>query len=328
MKICSYLEVQGLVDQSGIGRATRNVIQALRARGIEVTTDPSGDFELLHLQWIGPKSLSYARKARRKGRPVVLSVYSLPEQIRGAFNCSSLVTPTYRQYLRVFFRLVDRLIAPSPMAARSLSRLANTQSIKVVSSGVDLHRFCFSQQRRDAFRRTYSLDRPTVLAVGQVIPLKGVETFLEVAREATELCFLWAGPQPARSLFFSHRFERRIRHRPANVHFAGYLADVESAYCGCDLFFHPSHGESLGLAILEAAAVGLPLLVRRLEAYEGWLHEGEHCLMGEAPVEFKVAIEALLSESPPSLATGQLARQHALPRVGEALVAVYREVLG
>ena len=82
------------------------------------------------------------------------------------------------------------------------------------------------------------------------------------------------------------------------------------------------------MAILEAAAVGLPLLVRRLAVYEGWLHEGVNCLMGKDPTEFEAAIGTLLSESPPRLAPEQLVGQHALPRVGEALAAVYREVLG
>ncbi len=328
MKICSYLEIRGLVDQSGIGSAARNVVAALGTRGIEVTTDPTEDYDLLHLQWIGPRSLRYAQRAHKKNRPVVLSVYSLPEHIRGAFHCSLLLTPTYRQYLRALFHFVDLLVVPSPMAAECLAPLAGARPIRVVSSGVDLDRFRYSQEKRDNYRRAYDLNRPTVLAVGQVIPLKGVETFLEVAREIAEVCFLWVGPRPSRLLFFSPRFERLIRQRPPNVHFPGYLADVESAYCGCDLFFHPSHGESLGMAILEAAAVGLPLLVRRLAVYEGWLHEGVNCLMGENPAEFEAVIGTLLSESPPRLALEQLVGQHALPRVGEALAAVYREVLG
>lgn len=328
MKICSYLEIRGLVDQSGIGSATRNVVQTLRARGIEVTADPTEDYDLLHLQWIGPRSLYYAQRARKRNRPVVLSVYSLPEHIWGAFHCSPVVTPAYRQYLRAFFRFVDLLVVPSSMATECLAPLAGARPIRVISSGVDLDRFRYSQEKRDNFRGAYGLNRPTVLAVGQLIPLKGVETFLEVAREIPEVCFLWVGPRPSRLLFFSPRFERLIRQRPPNVHFTGYLADVESAYCGCDLFFHPSHGESLGMAILEAAAVGLPLLVRRLAVYEGWLHEGVNCLMGKDPAEFEAAIGTLLSGSPPCLARGQLARQHALPRVGEALAAVYREVLG
>ena len=328
MKICSYLEIHGLVDQSGIGSAARNVVEALRARGIEITVDPTEDYELLHLQWIGPKSLYYAQRARKKNRPVVLSVHSLPEHIRGAFHCSALVAPSYRQYLRAFFHFVDLLVVPSAMAAQSLAPLAGARPIRVVSSGVDLHRFRYDQEKRDNFRRAYGLNRSTVLAVGQVIPLKGVETFLEVARALPEIFFLWVGPQPSRLLFLSPHFERLIRQRPAHVHFTGYLADVESAYCGCDLFFHPSHGESLGMAILEAAAVGLPLVVRRLAAYEGWLHEGVNCLMGKDRAEFEAAIETLLSESPPRLATEQLARQHGLQHVGEALAAVYHELLG
>ena len=327
MKICSYLEIHGLADQSGIGSASRNVVAALRARGIEVTTNPNEDYDLLHLQWIGPKSLCYAKRARKKNRPVVLSVYSFPEQIAGAFNGSFLVAPAYRQYLQAFLRNVDLLIAPSPRAARYLGCLDGARPIRVISSGVDLHRFCYSQEKRETFRRAYGLDRSTVLAVGQVIPLKGVETFLQVARKLPDLLFLWVGPRPSRLFFFSPHFERLIRQRPKNVHFTGYLADIESAYCGCDLFFHPSHGESLGMAILEAAAVDLPLLVRRLPVYQQWLHEGVNCLMGETVAEFSAAIETLLSQSPSLLAGKELAEKHSLAKVGAALVELYREAL-
>lgn len=326
-KICLYLEIHGLVDRSGIGASTHNYATALERQGIEVTTDPKDDYDLLHLQWVGPKSLHYARQAHKTGRPVVLSVHSLPESIKGAFNCSRLVTPAYRKYLRGFIHSVDLLIAPSRLAAQHLSLLDGNSPIRVVSSGVDLERFRYSPQKRETFRRKYGLDRPTVLSVGQVLPLKGVETFLEVARRLPEVLFLWVGPRPNRLLFFNPRFERLILRRSRNVRFTGFIPQIDAAYSGCDLFFHPSHGESLGLVILEAAAVGLPIAVRRLPVYQGWLQEGVNCLMGNNPDEFAATIKTLLFDPSLRFKAGDLAREHALSRVGAALDAAYQEVL-
>jgi len=38
-----------LVDQSGIGGATHNSVQALVRQGIDVTSDPNENYDLLHL---------------------------------------------------------------------------------------------------------------------------------------------------------------------------------------------------------------------------------------------------------------------------------------
>jgi 1,2-diacylglycerol-3-alpha-glucose alpha-1,2-glucosyltransferase len=293
------------------------MVAALRTRGIDVTTDPNEDYDLLHLQWIGPKSLRYAQRARKKNRPVVLIVHSFPRQIAGALNGSPILTPVYRRYLKTFLHNVDLMIAPSPKAAQYLAMLNGTRPIRVISSGVDLHRFCFSQEKRYTFRRTYGLDRPTVLAAGQVTPLKGVKTFLQVAQILPDLLFRWVGPRPSRLFFFSPRFELTLHNRPENVRFDGYLTDIDFAYCGEDIFFYPSHGESLGLVILEAAAVGLPLVVRDLPIYRGWLEKGPAVQKENTPAEFATAIENLFVKDIHSDRLSELVREHSLQQIGK-----------
>jgi 1,2-diacylglycerol-3-alpha-glucose alpha-1,2-glucosyltransferase len=192
---------------------------------------------------------------------------------------------------------------------------------------VNTDKFRFDEDKRDAFRRRYALDRPTVLCTGQVIPRKGIEDFFEVARLLPDLTFVWVGTRVNRFLFYSPRFERLLQHHPKNVRFTGFIEDVTAAYSGSDLFFFPSHAESLGLVILEAAVTGLPIVVRRLPVYQDWLQEGKNCLMGADPEEFKEAIMRLLSEHPPSLSANGLAEKHGLAQVGTDLVAAYQEVL-
>ena len=54
--------------------------------------------------------------------------------------------------------------------------------VRVASGAVDVERFRFREKARAAFREEFELQRPTVLAVGQLIPRKGVATFFEAAR--------------------------------------------------------------------------------------------------------------------------------------------------
>ena len=327
MRVCSYLDVSGLVDQSGIGVAQRNTLRALSEAGVEVTDDPRERYDLLHLQYIGPLAWHHARRARRRGIPVVLTLHAPPDLVRGGITCSGLVAPLYEAYLRRLVRRVDLLLAPSPFAAEMIRPIFGGRPVRVASSGVEVERFRYREEDRAAFRRELGLSRPAVLAVGQLIPRKGVATFFEVARAVPEAEFLWAGPRPSRLLFWSPRFNLLLRSRPRNVRFLGFIPHVERAYSGCDAFFHPAHAESLGLVLLEASAAGLPIVARRLPVYEGWFHEGEDGLLGEGPEEFVRQLREILARKERRREVGALALRYDLPRAAEALLAAYAEVL-
>jgi len=316
-----------LVNQSGIGVATRNTVDALKAQGVEVTSDPRGEYDLLHLQWIGPRSLHYARLAHRHGRPVALTVHTTPELIEGAFTMSHALVSPYRRYLRWFIHHVDLVITPSQQAAESLHPLVLGKQVHVFSGGINLDRFSFDEETREQYRREHALTRSTVLSVGQVIPRKGVETFFATARLLPEYDFLWVGPRVSPLLLYNPWFNRILSQCPANVRFLGFEPNIEKAYCGCDILFHPSQSESLGLVILEAAAVGLPLVVRRLPVYRDWLQDGKNCLMGDSPRAFAEAISAILSVQAQLVSSREIALPHSLYTVGRELIASYEEVL-
>ena len=69
MRVCSYLEVRGLVDQSGIGVAQRNTLRVLARAGIDVTDDPRERYDLLHLQIHRSTSVDLRRAGAAKGNP-------------------------------------------------------------------------------------------------------------------------------------------------------------------------------------------------------------------------------------------------------------------
>jgi 1,2-diacylglycerol-3-alpha-glucose alpha-1,2-glucosyltransferase len=315
------------VDQSGIGVATRNTVRSLQAQGVEVVSDPKGEYDLLHLQWVGPRSLHYARLAHRLGRPVALTVHTTPDLIRGAFTMSKALVAPYHRYLSWFTHHVDLVIAPSKQTAAALRQIVPEKPIHVFSGGIDLARFSFNYKSRADYRRNHNLTRPAILSAGQIIPRKGVDAFFEVAWALPDYDFLWVGPKVSPLLFYDPGFNRMLKHPPSNLHFLGFEANMEQAYCGCDILFHPSYSESLGLVILEASAVGLPLVVRRLPVYNGWLEEGVNCLMGESPEEFASAIHRLISGQESSISSSQIAQHHSLDTVGQCLINAYKAVL-
>jgi 1,2-diacylglycerol-3-alpha-glucose alpha-1,2-glucosyltransferase len=299
----------------------------LQAQGVEVTSNPKETYDLLHLQWVGPRSLHYAKRAHRLGRPVALTVHTTPELIRGAFTMSKAIVAPYRRYLSWFIQQVDLLIAPSKEAANTLRQLAPDKPIHVFSGGINLERFSFDKEKRAEYRHKHNLSRPAILAVGQVIPRKGVDTFFEVARALPEYDFIWVGPKVSPLLFYNPRFDRMLKRHPDNVRFLGFEQNIEQAYCGCDLLFHPSYSESLGLVILEASAVGLPLVVRRLPVYSDWLKEGVNCLMGESWQDFASAISTLISSSQSPISSSEIAKGHSFDSVGQGLIEAYKGVL-
>ena len=105
---------------------------------------------------------------------------------------------------------------------------------------------------------------PRFLFVGRLTRLKGLETVLRALGELKDrewtLDVIGDGPQRAELEVLTAELSLKER-----VTFHGFRDDVElwMARSGCLLF--PSHQEGMGLAVLEALNVGLPVLASDLE---------------------------------------------------------------
>jgi glycosyltransferase involved in cell wall biosynthesis len=115
--------------------------------------------------------------------------------------------------------------------------------------------------RRGRRRR---IPEPVVLFLGRVTYQKGPGVFLEaaarVAKERRDVRFVVAGTGDLYHSTIERAAALGIGHR---VHFTGFLrgADVARAYRDADVFVMPSVSEPFGIAPLEAAAHGVPVLL-------------------------------------------------------------------
>jgi 1,2-diacylglycerol-3-alpha-glucose alpha-1,2-glucosyltransferase len=334
MRVCLYLEFSRLplVAKSGFYTAFQNQKQALESVGVEVVDDPSGDYEILHLQGYGPRSFYYLKRAKRHGKRVVVHAHSIGGyDLRDSFTLTNLVAPLYERLLHYFYSRGDVIFTPSVRAKELLHASGLENRIEVVSNGIDSSRVSFSPQKRQSFREKLSLSRFTIICAGNVIPRKGVLDFIEVARLLPQYEFIWYGQHWNRLLAFHPQLERRLRTRPANLKLPGFVHDIQGAFSAGDLFFFPSYGENQPVALLEAAACGLPLIVRDLPEYQDWLEEGVSCLKGRSNTEFAGLIEKVAEEGELRERLAQEARriaeQHSLERIGKRLLELYGALL-
>ncbi len=333
MRVCLYLEFNGsdLVAKSGFWTAFQNQQKALESVGVKVVTNPNSNYDILHLHAYGPRSFYYLLRAKRAERRVIIHAHSIgSHDLRDSFTLTNLVAPLYERCLHYFYRCGDCIFTPSARAKELLRSRGLRNRIEVVSNGVDPE-LCFSPRKRQTQREELSLSQFTIISAGNVIPRKGVLDFIEVAGLLPQYDFVWYGQRWNRLLAFHPAMEQRMKTKPSNLQLPGYVCDIQAAFSAGDLLFFPSYGENQPLALLEAAACGLPLVVRDLPEYRGWLRNGASCLKGRTNEEFAELINRVAEDerlrARLSRGARKVAEQHSLERVGNRLLELYSSLL-
>jgi glycosyltransferase involved in cell wall biosynthesis len=273
MKVSHYFEFEAHVT-GGMAASVDHQRKMFDRVGVEYTTEPTLDADVLHFNLMGPRSVWYARRARKAGVPVVAHTHVTAEDFGDSFRFTNALAGPLRPYLRRAYGLADRLICPSEYNREVIEGYTDAPTT-VVSNGVDREKLAGFEELEAEYRDRYGLGSPTVFMVGHVIKRKGLETFVETAHRIPDVDFVWFGPVD-RSLK-GRETKRLVDESPSNCTFTGFVDDIRGAYAAGDVFCFPTHEENEGIALLEAMAAGKPLVVRDIETFS-WLDDGEECL--------------------------------------------------
>ena len=323
MNVSHYFEFEKYVS-GGIRESVRNQRKMLRHLGIDGTTDPHLDSDVLHLNLMGPRSVWYAKRARARGVPVIAHTHVTAEDFCNSFRFTNRLATPLKPYLEWTYGLADVLVCPSAHNRRLIREYTDTTAT-VISNGVDRERLDGFEAFESAYRDRYGLHPPVVFAVGHVLKRKGLEAFVETARRMPDLDFAWFGPL---HLSLKGRSTRKlIENSPENCTFTGFVDDIRGAYAAGDVFFFPSREESEGIALLEAMSTGKPVLVRDIEPFS-WLEDGYDCL--KSTDSFEEELEALEDPALRERLGANAARTSeafSLPETARQLRRLYEEVI-
>ena len=225
-----------------------------------------------------------ALRVRDAGAPVCV--------VRTVHHVDDFTTPALIECQRRSIVDPDCVLVVSPIWRR---RLADEYGVEadVVTNGVDVDRFTADPPPGviTALRsRAGAADRFLVLTVGGIEPRKGTD---HLFRALAHLRRRWDRP-PVLAIIGGHSFQDHTPYRDRviasmgdldlefgrDVALLGTVSDDEipAWYRAADAFAFPSVNEGFGLAVLEAMAAGLPVVVTRLPVFAEYLRFGVDAL--------------------------------------------------
>jgi glycosyltransferase involved in cell wall biosynthesis len=333
MKISHYFEFEGSIT-GGQKQSVRNQRKILDKYDIEYSEKFDEDADILHLNLMGPRSIYYAWKAKRKDIPVVVHAHQTAEDFEESFALSNILAKPMRPYLEWAYDFADHIISPSEHNKEVMESYTDTPKT-VISNGFDSDKLEGHEKLRDEYLEKYDLEPPVVFCVGHVIERKGLQTFIETAKEFPDTDFVWFGwinPTGEKGiidrLIRSNKTKKLVEQSPDNCKFTGFIEDVRGAFAAGDIFFFPTKNENEGMALLEAMDCGKTPIVRDIETFN-WLDHDDNCL--KASEDFSIVLEEVLEDKDKRDRIGRSAKVKSenfkLEKIGEDLVDVYRSLI-
>jgi glycosyltransferase involved in cell wall biosynthesis len=269
----------------------RAALRVAAAKPLLLRSAP-GTFDAVVVGYPGHLDVAAARRVAR-GAPVIfnamVSLFDTLVDDRARFRRGSLPARLLLAVDRRAFGQADIVVADTDAHADFLAELAGIPRSKVTS--------CFIGAEDDLFRPRWRLpEQFSVLFVGKLIPLHGIETVLEAARRLPDVPFVVIG---------SGQMDEALASAPANVQKQPWLpyAALPDAYAaaGCALGIFGTSGKA-GRVIpnkaFQALACGTPLITADSPAARELLTNEEDALLvprGD-PAALAAAIASLASD--------------------------------
>ena len=288
-----------------------------------------------------PFAAHYAglRLARARNIPCIATYHTHFEEYLSCyvrFLPRATLRAAARRLARHQCNALDAVVVPSQPMAATLCGYGIDRPLHVIATGLPESQFVRGDGRR--FRQTWGIapERKLALFVGRTAFEKNIGFLLEMMaiarRQRPELMLVIAGEGPALATL---RRQAAVLQLDDHVRFVGYLpreGGLRDCYAAADVFTFASQTETQGLVLLEAMAIGLPVLaIPALGAAEIILPRRGAVAAADTADAFAAQLVALI-ERPAKLAamSGEaetFAREWDAATQGARLVALYRELV-
>ncbi len=160
--------------------------------------------------------------------------------------------------------LADYIIAPSEQMKEIFVEHEGVSAgkIAVVHHGFDFSAWEFSEAGYNRIRGEFNLDKKIVFgAIGKFFWIKDYpklfKAFAPIAAKFSEAVLMVVGSGDQTNF---RQLAKELSIRENQVVFTGWRTDLPDLFSAIDIFVHPSLAESFGLVIVEAMAMGKPVI--------------------------------------------------------------------
>jgi glycosyltransferase involved in cell wall biosynthesis len=228
----------------------------------------------------------------------------------------------------------SRTIRGLLLSQRQLLKCRREQ-IVVVPNGIDLGRFDTARYDRDQCRRALRLkpDDFAIGAVSRLAPQKNLDHLLQAAKllianansDAARIRIIIAGPDGgSKKALVAQAARLRIA---SHVRFIGARSDIPQVLRALDVFTMPSFHEGTPFALLEAMAMGLPIIASQVGSIPETVNGNGYLVCVLQPEETFYALRDLIADPALRARMGRRSRQLARRYDIDAMVRGYEAAL-
>lgn len=330
--ICNKYAPQNLAG--GIDSSTTYLVKALNSVGIETTFNPNEDYDIVDINYFMNYAKKVLKQAKKKGKPIVTHGHSTLADFKHSFRAWRLVSFVLMNRICYWlYKRSDRIIAVSDFAKSILEpeMVYKKIPVDVVPNALDVDEFKYNKDDYKAFEQHFNIKKgeKVVINAGLYLERKGIEDFMEVARQFPNVKFIWFGYMD--KFHTQDKILRTIKHRPKNVIMAGYMRNniFMGALHRANCIFYPSFVETDGMVMLEAFASKTPLLVRDISAFN-YLQDNVHCYKGYTNEDFCKKLDYILNNDNSKVIENgfkYVKENRDFKIIGEKLKVIYEKVL-
>jgi len=254
----------------GVHTAFVEMVEAYKKLGHKVLINSDKKTDITHCHTIGLYSL---KKIKNNPGKVAISAHVIPDSFVGSLVGAKLWLPLAKVYLKYFYNKAKVMIAVSPQVKTELDSWNLKGKVFYIPNSVNMHKFEHNEKLREERRKALGIKEEEFVVVntGQIQPRKGIQTFIDTAKKLPNIKFVWVGGIPMKKFASNYKEMMEIqKDPPKNVIFTGMAPyeDAPSYYSAADALFFPSYQENFPYSVIEAAASGLPLIMRDLDIYK------------------------------------------------------------
>ncbi len=227
--------------------------------------------DVTHIQTMWPYAFSSLMFGSGKK---VVSAHIVPDSLLGSFKGANRLHKASTKYLSYFYRQADIVLAVSSTVKEVLvdELGVDPRKVHVLYNTIDMKQYHTTPAQKAKMRKQLKISPSKFVVVGngQIQPRKRFDIFVQLAKNMPDVDFIWIGGIPFKHLGAAHtQMQELVMQAPANLQVTGVipLRDVKQYFQVADVFLLPAEQENHPMAVLEAAGVGLPLVVRDIPEY-------------------------------------------------------------
>ena len=261
-------------------------------------------FDLVHIQTPFIAHKTGVELAQRLELPVVETYHTYFEEYLFhyvPFMPRFLMRAVARQFTRRQCNRMNAVVVPSQPMRDVLNRYGVTVPVSIIPTGIELDAMQCGSRERFCEAHAINPNRPILVHIGRIAHEKNIEFLLyvldRVRDEFPDVLMVIAGEGPARRSLLRKTAELGLQ---KNARFVGYLRrgpELWDCFCAGDAFAFASSTETQGLVLLEAMALGVPVVSTAVMGTRDILDAGRGALVAEETVEdFTGKVTRLLSD--------------------------------